>query len=258
MIFDNIMQQLDIILTTRIKAKDIIFSHIENTIEFDKEEKSYIDNEWNKEIKQKPFLFDDKVIHVNQQNVLNSKILFSTCTSNFKEFVITNTKKFKQLFTKPIIVRPISVGTMLITSDNKWVIGKRKNTLDYEDHYTVVAGYLNPIKDIISSQPDPFFALKREIIEETGIDDKDIYNINCLGLVDSHQPYLAFSTTLNISFDQLQSRIPKEKEFINFEYYHLKKDIFEQFLLTNYQIITPHACANMLMYYYLNRSFLRK
>jgi hypothetical protein len=255
MIFDKLIRQLDIIVIKRIKSKNILFSYNNITIKFSKEENSYIDKEWNIKTKNNPFLFNDKIIHVIQQNVLNSKILFSTCTSNFKEFAITNTNKFKQLFNKAIVIRPISVGTMIITSDNKWIIGKRQNTFDFEDCYTVVAGYLNPVKDIIYSKPDPFFALRREIIEETGIFDKDINNIYCLGLVDSNQPYLAFSTSLNISRDQFQSMIPKEKEFINFEYYNLTRETFEQFLLNNYQTITPHACANMLMYYYLNGSF---
>ncbi|MGI8831232.1 MAG: hypothetical protein ACR2IS_01195 [Nitrososphaeraceae archaeon] len=75
---------------------------------------------------------------------------------------------------------------MIVTTDNRWVIG----TYGFEGQYAVVGGYTDPDKDIVNSKPDPFFAIKREIEEETGIDKmRDIDNVVCLGLNDIDQPY---------------------------------------------------------------------
>jgi 8-oxo-dGTP pyrophosphatase MutT (NUDIX family) len=97
--------------------------------------------------------------------------------------------------------------------EDKWIIGRRLKTYDFEGQYTLLAGYMDPDKDLVNSKPDPFFAIKREIEEETGINkNRDIGNITCLGLDGIDQPYLAFSTQLKISYNELISNIPEEKE----------------------------------------------
>ncbi len=75
------------------------------------------------------------------------------------------------------------MGSMVITADNKWIIGRRLKTYDFQDQYTLFAGYMDPGRDVINSKPDPFFAVKSEIEEETGLDkDRGICNSLCLGL----------------------------------------------------------------------------
>jgi 8-oxo-dGTP pyrophosphatase MutT (NUDIX family) len=141
-----------------------------------------------------------------------------------------------------------SVGSVVVTADNKWIIGRRLKTYDFEDQYTLLSGYMDPDKDIINSKPDPFFAIKREIEEETGIDkDHDIGSVVCLGLDGIEQPYLAFSTLLNISYDELITKIPGEKEFWNLEVYEYEERSIENFIMSNHKVLTPHSLANLLM-----------
>jgi 8-oxo-dGTP pyrophosphatase MutT (NUDIX family) len=167
----------------------------------------------------------------------------------FQRMDSTKSNKFKKLFGQNrIIIKPLSVGTMLVTADNKWIIGRRLKTYDFVGQYTLLAGYMDPDKDIVNSKPDPFFAIKREIEEETGINkDCDIDNITCLGLDGIDQPYLAFSTQLKISYNELISNIAKEKEFRKFEAYQYEKQFIENFIISNYKELTPHTLANMLM-----------
>ena len=57
---------------------------------------------------------------------------------------------------------------------------------------------MDPDKDLVNSKPDPFFALMREVGEETGINGKQyISSVICLGLNDIDQPCLGFNTQLN-------------------------------------------------------------
>ena len=119
--------------------------------------------------------------------------------------------------------------------------------MTFRDH-TLLAGYMDPDRDIINSEPDPFFAVTSEIEEETGLDkDKGIRNPLCLGLDGIDQPYLAFSTRLNVTYNELISKAPKEKEFRNFEVYQYDKRSIEKFIKSNYKQLTPHSLANMLM-----------
>jgi 8-oxo-dGTP pyrophosphatase MutT (NUDIX family) len=104
--------------------------------------------------------------------------------SSFKEWIGTKSDKFKKLFGQNRIIKPLSVGTMIVTADNKWIIGRRLKTYDFEGQYTLLAGYMDPDKDLVNSKPDPFFAIKREIEEETGINKIEVlvylpfYNFN--------------------------------------------------------------------------------
>ncbi len=65
------------------------------------------------------------------------------------------------MFGQDNIVRPLSIGTMIITTDNKWIIGRRLETHDYQGYYTLVAGYMDPDKDILDFKPDPLIATER-------------------------------------------------------------------------------------------------
>ena len=137
---------------------------------------------------------------------------------------------------------------MIVTADNKWIIGRRSKTYGFEGQYAVVGGYMDPDKDIINSKPDPFFAIRREIEEETGINKKrDIDDIICLGLNEIDQPYLAFNTQLKITYEQLISNIPEEKELGKLEAYDYEKQPVGSFISSNYKELTPHTLANMLM-----------
>lgn len=209
---------------------------------------SIIDTVWDKKIANKPSIFDGKLFHIKKQEYRPPRLIINTCVSSFKEWIGTKNNKFKKLFGQNRAIKPLSVGSVLITADNKWIIGRRVKTYDFENQYTLLAGYMDPDKDMINSKPDPLFAVKREIEEETGIDkDTDIRSVSCLGLDGIDQPYLAFSTVLNISYDELISRIPDEKEFENFEVYQFNQRSIENFIKSNYKELTPHALANLLM-----------
>ena len=59
---------------------------------------------------------------------------------------------------------------------------------------------MNPDKNVIDFKPDPLFAIKRELKEETGIEETCVSDITCVGLDGENQPYLAFVKKLIIPF----------------------------------------------------------
>ena len=241
-------QRTKIVTEGRLQSENIDFFYSPVRISFDDSERAYIDKEWNHEIKKKPSIFDGKLFHVKRQEFLLPQLVFDTCLSSFKEWIGTKGIKFNRLFGQKRIIKPLSVGSMVVTSDNKWIIGRRMKTYDFEGQYTLLAGYMDPDKDIVNFKPDPFFAIKREIEEETGINKtRDVDNIVCLGLDYTGQPYLAFSTLLRISYNELISNIPEEKEFRKFEGYQYERYSIENFIMSKYKELTPHTLANMLM-----------
>ena len=155
---DEIRQTTQIIIDGKFKEHDIISLYTPTNIVFSEEERLCIEKEWSEALKNKPFLFDGKLFHLYKQKFDNSKIILYMNNSSFKEFIGTNSDVFNKSFDKNKIVRPISAGTMIITSDNKWIIGRRKSkTYDFQGDYMLVAGYLDPERDTINSRPGPFF-----------------------------------------------------------------------------------------------------
>ena len=185
-------ERTQIVTECRLQLENIDCLYSPIRIRFQDNEKLFIEREWEKEVKRKPTIFDGKLFHVKRQEFLLPWLVFDTCMSSFKEWIGTKSNRSKKLFGQNRIIKPMSVGTMIVTADNKWIIGRRLKTYDFEGQYTLLAGYMDPDKDIVNSKPDPFFAIKREIEEETGINkNRDIGNITCLGLDGIDQPYLA-------------------------------------------------------------------
>lgn len=242
-------QNICILTEGNFKLEDIYFSYKSTDVSFSSEEKLCIENKWNTYKRNKPFLFNGQLFHIENYKFDNSRIMLWTCKSSFKKYTGTNSDNFRRLFGQDKIIRPISVGTMIITSDNKWIVGIRSNTYDYQGYYTLIAGFMDPTRDIINSKPDPFHALKREIMEESGIHSRNIDSIMCIGLVGQKQPYLAFVSTLNIPFAEFKDTIPQEKEFKRLEKVELTRKKIEKFLSNNYNAMTPHALANLLLYH---------
>jgi 8-oxo-dGTP pyrophosphatase MutT (NUDIX family) len=248
-------ERTKIVTEGKLQSENIDCFYSPVRISFNDNERSYIDKKWNYEVKKKPSIFDGKLFHVKRQEFLLPRLVFDTCMSSFKEWIGTKRNEFKKLFGQNRIIKPLSVGSMIVTSDNKWIIGRRLETYDFEGRYTLLAGYMDPDRDIVNFRPDPFFAIKREIEEETGINkNRDISNIACLGLDCTDQPYLAFSTQLGISYDELISNMPEEKEFRNFEAYQYEMQSIENFITSKYKELTPHTLANMLMSHKVLRS----
>jgi hypothetical protein len=100
-------KKTQIVAEDRFKAQNIGCRYIPTRILFN-QEKICIDNEWNKAQKNKPFLFDGKLVHIQNQKLQDSKIIFSIHISSFKEYVRTCINEFKRLFGQDNIVRPIS------------------------------------------------------------------------------------------------------------------------------------------------------
>ncbi len=100
-------------------------------------------------------------------------------------------------------------------------------------------------------QPDPFAAITREIREETGIQSADIREQYCLGAVyDLTLPHceLCFLTRLNISLQEVHTRVPEEDEIKQFHTLHITAESLRDFILTNHGNISPTGEPNLLMY----------
>lgn len=117
-----------ILVQCKLRPENIDCFYSLDRIQFSDSERSFIDKVWNIEVNEKPAIFDGKLFHVNKQEFLQSRLTIHTTLSSFKEWVGTKSMKSNTEFALIQVVRPLSVGSMIVTSDNKWIIGRRHDT----------------------------------------------------------------------------------------------------------------------------------
>lgn len=122
-------KRTQIIAEGKLTSENIICSYSPIRISFTHDERSIINTEWNNAVAKKQPIFDGKLFHVKNQEFRPPHLIFDTCMSSFKEWIGTKSNKFKRLFGQDKTIRPLSVGSTIVTADNKWVIGRRRNSI---------------------------------------------------------------------------------------------------------------------------------
>jgi 8-oxo-dGTP pyrophosphatase MutT (NUDIX family) len=181
-----------------------------------------IELKWNEFLELNPKSYNGPLFRVNKWSDFNSrdglqKIELHLTDTDYKEFVGTRNPEFIATFGKKQISNPLSVGAVLITEDNKLILGRRSSSIDGSKYaLSVIAGYLDPQKDILHIHNkdgsdyvdivDIFHGIEREIYEETGIAAYDVVELVCLGIIANrkqNQMNIPFCGTLNISSDEV-------------------------------------------------------
>jgi 8-oxo-dGTP pyrophosphatase MutT (NUDIX family) len=184
-----------------------------------------INSKWEEFIKFNPKSFNGPLFRVESWSTYAHKrrvrIRLDVGDTDYKEFVGTRDPEFIKAIGREKIANPLSVGAVLITGDNKIILGRRSSTIDgSKSSISIVAGYLDPRKDlkniskngIKSGQVrsvDIFYGITREIFEETGVKVNHIVDLFCIGLIDNKeqkQMNLPFYARLNISSDEVISK----------------------------------------------------
>lgn len=179
----------------------------------------FIETKWTYIAANNPSSFNGALFRVDSYNIHNNNnnlIELQLSDTDYKEFIATRTYEFVKRFGIQYTANPLSVGAVLVTKDNKIVLGKRaEDIVDVgKSKVSVVAGYLDPKQDMVNSVDDNnininiFSAVKREIYEETGIiEEKHIVDLMCMGLIDNkenNQINMPFYCKLNIPANEFE------------------------------------------------------
>jgi 8-oxo-dGTP pyrophosphatase MutT (NUDIX family) len=203
-----------------------------------------IELKWNEFLALNPKSYNGPLFRVNKWSDFNSrdglqKIELHLTDTNYKEFVGTRNPEFIATFGKDQISNPLSAGAVLITKDNKLILGRRSSSIDGSKYaLSVIAGYLDPQKDILRIRNkdgsdyvdivDIFHGIEREIYEETGIAAYDIVELVCLGIIANrkqNQMNIPFCGTLNISSDEVVTKRSKTQDSEFSEILFVQNDI---------------------------------
>jgi 8-oxo-dGTP pyrophosphatase MutT (NUDIX family) len=173
--------------------------------------------------------------------------------TGYKEYVTTRVPEFAQGRKREELGNALSVCSVVETSDDYILLDKRQGVDVYVGRYHVIGGFFERDRDSTDfKQPDPFGAICREIREETGIQQSDIREQFCLGVVyDSTTPHaeMCFLTRLTIPLAEvLHRRVPEEDEIKQLEVLKVTKESLREFLLKNHGNISATGDPNLLTY----------
>jgi 8-oxo-dGTP pyrophosphatase MutT (NUDIX family) len=238
---------------------DGAFNRQQLSISYRDEEKNYpkeavklIDRIWLQKVSSGTRLFDGKLFGVISYSVKGQVLFLELQNTSYKYLVGTGDREFISSFGHKETANPLSVGAVVVTSDNRFVVGKRRNDLYFNPgKYSIIAGTMDREKDFTDGKPDPFRAVLRELLEEKGVNQNSIREILCLGLiynVDYNQSYLPFSIVLGVSSQALMNSFPQEDEFENFVYVKVDKESVLNFLAENRDRVSQTCMGNILLF----------
>jgi 8-oxo-dGTP pyrophosphatase MutT (NUDIX family) len=178
---------------------------------------------------------------------------------SYKEYVTTREPTFARGRRREELGNVLAVCSVVETSDGYILLDKRQGVDGYVGRYHVIGGFFERDLDTDTAamgtpsvgQPDPFRAIRREIREETGIQQADIREQYCLGVVyDLTLPHgeMCFLTRLRIPLAEVQTRVPEEQEIQQLRWLHVTKESLTNFLRTHHGNISPTGEPNLLLY----------
>ena len=170
----------------------------------------YIKKRWEESIKQNASMFSGDLVSVKRNNSNSKNIDIDTFHTTYDDFFVSKKDEFHTRFPNEIPSAVLSVGCIIITSDDCLILGTRANHLALESgKITVVSGMVDSRDIIQNEQIDLFGCIRREIQEETGIKKEEIGSLSCMGLVDNfkhNNVYIPFFGCASIPFNQITER----------------------------------------------------
>jgi 8-oxo-dGTP pyrophosphatase MutT (NUDIX family) len=210
-----------------------------------------IEKVWSQQGSSGTRLFDGKLFDLISYRVEDNILSLVLQKTSYKHFVGTRDIKFSNNFPR-LRVNPLSVGAVVVTSDNQFLIGERRTDLYFNaGNYDIIAGIMDREKDFFNRAPDPFEAILRELWEEKGVSKDGLREILSLGLIyniDYNQTYMPFCIRLRLSSADLEKSQPNEFEFEKFIYVKADGTIISDFLSKNWRVLSQTCLGNILMF----------
>ena len=168
-----------------------------------------------------------------------------TIDSTYKEYVGSRDPEFEELFGTKYVIRPLSVGVIVVTGDDKILIGKRESVDTWKGYHGIIAGYVQLPKNL-RSPPDINETVVQELFEEAAIRKEEIAILHFLGVTS--YSYLMFEGETQILSSELLSRVPIKREFGKFGFVEKNEESLASFICRRKAKVTP-ACLVSLLYF---------
>ena len=169
----------------------------------------------------------------------------------YKEYTATRDDEVERNRPQFERANPLSVCGAVETSDGYILLEQRPMTGVHAGRYHTPGGFIDREMDMHNGHIDLFGAMRRELREETGIQEDDIREQYCLGVAYDlllPHPELAFVLRLNIPLDEVLRRKPEDNEIEHLLTLRATPEDVRDFLVSNRGRISPTGEPTLLLY----------
>lgn len=206
-----------------------------------------VDEFWARELVHNPHLRPWPLLCARFVEVVNGAIQLECVHSNYKEFMGTTRN-----VDIPERYRRRAVGFLAVTTtgDYRILLGVRNRRIDWGTLWHVVpAGRLKP------SEGNPHGGIRAEFREELGLDESDLINLECIGVVADEtwgrlNYEFVFIAATQFTAWEVMKRAEHAKsadEHIQLVPYSLADEYLASFLLTASQCFVPTGFAGLVL-----------
>lgn len=241
----------------RITAQHIEFKYESNSTEYKMEELAYIEKQWQTTLARntaKPdAVFNGDLFSLLSWNIRNGKLELALGDTNYKEYVGTRNHEFKRKFPCTRIANPLAVCAVIVTNDGEILIERRNGVDVYGGSFHVIGGFMDRNMDIVNGVlGGPFYAIKREVREETFLDISNSLG-GLTGLVYDEKtphPELCFSFNVDQSLKEIIDNITNYADGEVGDVFGIDNNSssLERFLIDNYEDTSITGFGSLLLH----------
>ena len=212
------------------------------------EVQALIEQTWNDALKQPGIhLFDGAMCRLESWRATAESLHLVLSHTNYKAFFGTNMRN-PQLADRhgpSVLANPVGVSPALVTRDGFLMLGRRNASVAYYPHKLhPFAGAIEPHEDL-----DVFEEVRRELREELSLDESEVTDIRCSGIVEDvalRQPEMIFSVRAARTRDEIEKQVDQEEHGGSWSI-PTTREMVERALL-NRREFTPVAVASLLLW----------
>jgi len=168
--------------------------------------------------------FDSPGYSVDSVNYKNDRLILKISNTTYKQYITTfKDKELLLKFPKSTFPKLLSIFGYILTSDNYLIFGDNSNLTRSAGQFSAPGGTVQRTS-LLSSQY-VFNEFKRELFEETGIDDSNLVSTKliCIAVKSdtNNTPRLVFVSKANVSKSEIEKLFSKsDKEFSGLVFIH--------------------------------------
>jgi 8-oxo-dGTP pyrophosphatase MutT (NUDIX family) len=158
-------------------------------------------------------LFNGALIRYISHQCADGRLEVAAGPTNYRDFAGTNLLN-GQLINDvgwDHFANPIGTTATVITSDGHLLYGRRNDRVAFHaNHLHTIGGGLEDAERATDNTVDAFTSVCRELREELRLEESEIADLICLGLIhdlEIHQPELIFDASVALTRDQLFDRL---------------------------------------------------
>lgn len=219
-----------------------------------------IDAHWHREISQtskNSFIFNGDLCKLDSWKISDNNLTLDLRYTNYKELLYSNHihEQNTEESNFPFTSKALGISAVLLSSDNMIIVIKRSSHVgEGPGKLDIVGGHIHPYEHSVEGIPDPFFAMKAEMVEEVNLAPAPAEELVCIGIIittTTQKPELVFSMQSHRANSESiihKASLKNSTEISEFLAIPNRKKSLQAFLNKEAKKLSPSAFGSLWLY----------